>query len=154
MMCSVSRGEDIGTVTPKREVSAGGVVFRREETTVEIALASRRTRGGDLVWGLPKGRVDGEETLEQTATREVREEIGLEAAIEASLGRITYVYVWEKTRISKVVHFFLMRATGGDIVVHDNEMEEVRWFALAEAIDSAAYDSERDVIRRAAERLS
>lgn len=152
-MCSVTRGEDIGTVTPKREVSAGGVVFRRGDLGVEVALASRLTRAGDLVWGLPKGRVDAEETFEQTAVREVREETGLEAEIEASLGRISYAYVWEKTRISKVVHFFLMRATGGDIDDHDDEMEEVRWFALADAIDAAAYDSERDVLLRAAEKL-
>jgi ADP-ribose pyrophosphatase YjhB (NUDIX family) len=151
-MCSVTRGEDIA-VTPKREVSAGGVVFRRTASGVEIALASRRTRGGDLVWGLPKGRIDAGETVEEAALREVREETGLDATIEAQLGRISYVYVWEKARISKVVHFFLMRATGGDISDHDDEMEEVRWFALADAADSAAYDSERDVIRRAVEAL-
>ena len=152
MMCS-SRGEDIGTVTPKREVSAGGVVFRNTHEGVDIALASRRTRAGDLVWGLPKGRIDAGETTEQAAIREVREETGLVAEIKAPLGDISYVYVWEKVRISKVVHFFLMRATGGDTNDHDDEMEEVRWFALADAVDSAAYDSERDVIGRAAERL-
>jgi len=152
-MCSATRGEDIGTVTSKREVSAGGVVFRNTDEGIDIALASRRTRSGDLVWGLPKGRIDEGETKQLAALREVREETGLEAEIEAPLGRISYVYVWEKTRISKVVHFFLMRATGGDTNDHDDEMEEVRWFAMADAIDSAAYDSERDVIQRAAERL-
>lgn len=105
------------------------------------------------MWGLPKGRIDAGETVEEAALREVREETGLDATIEAQLGRISYVYVWEKARISKVVHFFLMRATGGDISDHDDEMEEVRWFALADAADSAAYDSERDVIRRAVEAL-
>lgn len=138
---------------PKREVSAGGVVFRRLNTGTEIALASRRTRAGDLVWGLPKGRIDNGETKQQAALREVREEAGLMAEIEAPLGRISYDYVWERTRVSKVVHFFLMRATGGNIDDHDDEMEEVRWFALGDAMDSAAYDSERDVIQRAAEKL-
>ena len=140
-------------MTPKREVSAGGVVFRKTDTGVDVILASRRTRSGDLVWGLPKGRIDEGESKQQAAVREVREETGLTAEIVAPLGRIAYVYVWEKDRISKVVHFFLMRTTGGDTDDHDDEMEEVRWFTLAEAKDSAAYDSERDVIQRAAEKL-
>ncbi len=140
-------------MTPKREVSAGGVVFRRLDAGIEIALTSRRTRAGDLVWGLPKGRIDEGETTQQAALREVREESGLVAEIEAPLGRISYDYVWKRTHVSKEVHFFLMRATGGDIEDHDDEMEEVRWFALEDALDSAAYDSERDVIQRAAEKL-
>ena len=48
---------------------------------------------------------------------------------------------------------FLMLATGGDVSLHDAEMEDVRWFPLRTAIKRAAYRGERDVIRRAAERL-
>jgi NADH pyrophosphatase NudC (nudix superfamily) len=51
------------------------------------------------------------------------------------------------------VHFFLMRATGGDVADHDSEMEDVRWFPLRTAIKRAAYKGERDVIQRAAKRL-
>ena len=42
-------------------------------------------------------------------------------------------------RIRKVVHFFLMRAVGGDTGDHDDEMEEVRWFPLERALKRAAY---------------
>ena len=56
-------------------------------------------------------------------------------------------------RVRKRVHFFLMLATGGDVSLHDAEMEDVRWFPLRTAIKRAAYRGERDVIRRAAERL-
>jgi 8-oxo-dGTP pyrophosphatase MutT (NUDIX family) len=138
----------------RREVSAGGVVWQPGESGVQIVLAARRTRSGDLVWGLPKGRIDPGEQHPQTAVREVREETGLEAVIEQSLGRIGYHYVWEGVRISKVVHFYLMRATGGNTEDHDHEMEEVRWFPLAEALEAAAYESEREVLARAAELLS
>lgn len=133
----------------RREVSAGGVVYRTGSEGTEIVLAARRTRSGDLVWGLPKGRIDPGEGPPQTAVREVREETGLDAVIEAPLGRISYHYVWEGVRISKVVHFFLMRATGGDTDDHDHEMEEVRWFPATDVLEIAAYDSERDVIARA-----
>lgn len=137
----------------RREVSAGGVVYRREDGDVEIALASRRTRRGELAWGLPKGEIEEGETAGAAALREVREEAGLEAEIEAELGDIRYFYVWEGVRVRKAVHFFLMRATGGDVSLHDHEMEDVRWFPLEQALEKAAYRGERDVLQRAAERL-
>jgi 8-oxo-dGTP pyrophosphatase MutT (NUDIX family) len=136
-----------------REVSAGGVVYRRDGDSIEVVLASRRTRRGELAWGLAKGGIEEGESLEDAAVREVREETGIEAEIEESLGDTRYFYVWEDTRIRKIVHFFLMRATGGDPADRDDEMEEVRWFPIERAHKRAAYRGERDVIARALERL-
>ncbi|TMK29654.1 MAG: NUDIX hydrolase [Actinobacteria bacterium] len=138
----------------RSEVSAGGVVYRRSDEGVEVVLAARRTRRGDLAWGLPKGLVEPDETPEQAAVREVREETGLDADVEVSLGEIRYFYVWEGVRVRKAVHFFLMRATGGDASQHDDEMEEVRWFPLSVALRRATYKGEREVLQRAAARLT
>ena len=138
----------------KREVSAGGVAYRRRRGKVQVALAARRTRRGDLVWGLPKGEIEPGESPQDAALREVREETGLRTIIEDPLGEIRYVYVWEGVRIRKLVHFFLMRRTGGDVRLHDDEMEDVRWFPLADALRLAAYKGEREVLERAAERLA
>jgi len=130
------------------------VVYRRSNEGVEVVLAARRTRRGDLAWGLPKGLVEPDETPEQAAVREVREETGLDADVEVSLGEIRYFYVWEGIRVRKAVHFFLMRATGGDASQHDDEMEEVRWFPLSVALRRATYKGEREVLQRAAARLT
>ena len=137
----------------KREISAGGVVYRRDGEEIEIVLASRRTRRGELAWGLAKGGIEENESPEEAAVREVREETGLLAEIEDSLGETRYFYVWEDVRIRKTVHFFLMRHTGGDIDDRDDEMEEIRWFPLERALKRAAYRGERDVLGRAAEIL-
>lgn len=131
------------------EHSAGGVVVRPAAAGIEVALAARRRRSGDLAWGLPKGQVEPDEEVALTALREVREETGLEARIREPLGDISYWYVWEGERIRKKVTFFLMDATGGDFADHDAEMEEVRWFPLDEALRAASYSSEREVLRRA-----
>ncbi|OFW79584.1 MAG: hypothetical protein A2Z48_12245 [Actinobacteria bacterium RBG_19FT_COMBO_70_19] len=138
----------------RREVSAGGVVYRRRRGRVQVVLAARRTRRGDLVWGLPKGEIEPGESPESAAIREVREETGLRARIEDPLGQIKYLYVWEGVRVRKAVHFFLMRATGGNVSEHDEEMEDVRWFPLGDAVGAAAYKGEREVLQRAVERLS
>lgn len=149
-----SGGRSRSPRSPTRtEVSAGGVVYRRQEDDVEVVLAARRTRRGDLAWGLAKGGIEAEESAEQAAVREVREETGIEAEIEASLGETRYFYVWEDVRIRKTVHFFLMRATGGDPNDRDDEMEDVQWFPLERALKRAAYRGEREVLARAAEYL-
>jgi 8-oxo-dGTP pyrophosphatase MutT (NUDIX family) len=110
----------------RREVSAGGGVPAPRSQADR--LAARRTRRGDLVWGLAKGAIEPGESAESAAVREVLEETGLHARIEDDLGEIRYIYVWEGVRVRKTVHFFLMRATGGDVRDHDEEMEDVRWF--------------------------
>lgn len=126
---------------------------RTNEGVVEVALASRRTKRGSLAWGLPKGMVEPEEEPEETAVREVREETGLEARIERPLGDISYWFVWDGQRVNKTVSFYLMEATGGDISLHDHEMEEIRWVPLRKALRQASYSGEKDMIRRAAEAL-
>jgi 8-oxo-dGTP pyrophosphatase MutT (NUDIX family) len=141
-------------IPTQKEISAGGVVYRlAEDGTLEVVLASRRTRRGALAWGLAKGGIEEGETAEDAAVREVREETGIVAEIEESLGDTKYMYVWEDVRIRKTVHFFLMRAMGGNTDDRDDEMEEVRWFPLERALKRAAYRGERDVLGRAAELL-
>ena len=65
----------------RSEVSAGGVVYRRDEGSIELALAARRTRRGELAWGLAKGAIEAGESEEQAAVREVLEEPGLEVLL-------------------------------------------------------------------------
>jgi 8-oxo-dGTP pyrophosphatase MutT (NUDIX family) len=130
------------------------VVYRRtDDGKIEILLAARRTRKGEIAWGLAKGGIEEGETIEAAAVREVREETGIEAVIEGSLGETRYFYVWEEVRIRKTVHFFLMRAIGGNVEDRDDEMEEIRWFPLSRALKRAAYRGEREVLQRAAAKL-
>ena len=138
----------------RMERSAGGVVFRRTEHGAEIALAARRTRRGELAWGLPKGMIEPEEEPPDAALREVREETGLVAEIDDDLGSISYFYRWDDVGVRKSVRFFLMHATGGDVSLHDHEMEEVRWFPLGQAERQATFRKERPLLRQAVEAVS
>jgi 8-oxo-dGTP pyrophosphatase MutT (NUDIX family) len=138
----------------RRQVSAGGVVVRDVGHGPEVLLASRRTRKGELVWGLPKGLVEEGEDPRQTALREVREETGFTGTIREPLGDVSYWFVWGGDRIRKTVHFFLMDDTGDPPGQRDAEMEEVRWFPMDEARDVAGFDSEKEMIAKAAQALA
>jgi 8-oxo-dGTP pyrophosphatase MutT (NUDIX family) len=137
----------------ERQVSAGGVLIREGAEGPEVVLASRRTRRGELVWGLPKGLVEPGESPEDTAVREVQEETGHKGTVRGPIGDVSYWFVWEGTRIRKTVHFFLMDDSGDAPGPRDQEMEEVRWFPLDQAAGVAGFASEQDVLRSAARKV-
>ena len=131
-----------------RAVSAGGVVLAELRPDAPVALVAHRSVRGTLQWTLPKGAQEQDETVEQTALREVREETGLEAELVGPLDTIDYWFVWapERTRYHKFVHYFLMRAVGGDFSAHDHEMEDAAWFDLAEARGRMSFANERRLL--------
>lgn len=131
-------------------VSSGGVVYRRVNSRVQVVLVGRSAHG---TWGLPKGTPDDGETLEQTAIREVREETGLQPHIKDSLGSIQYYFVARGTRFHKVVHFFLMQTTGGELTDHDEEYDLVEWFDIDDAALRLSYPNEAEIVQRARARL-
>ena len=129
--------------------SAGGVVMRQSGHGPELVLGRRRHDGRRVIWSLPKGTPDGDETPEETAMREVREETGLQVRIVDTIGDIHYRFVRDGRRIDKTVHYYLMEATGGDLADHDHEFEDVRWFDVAEAEALLRFPTERDILARA-----
>ena len=135
----------------KRAESFGGVVVRTSDERPEVALIRTRNLKGKATWALPKGGREDHETAQAAALREVREETGLDAEIVEPLEDITYWFVWppEQVRYRKTVHLYLMRATGGDVSLHDNEVEEVRFVPLEEAERMVSYRTDRKVLRTA-----
>ncbi|OGW53502.1 MAG: hypothetical protein A2Y81_11420 [Nitrospirae bacterium RBG_13_43_8] len=136
----------------KRQVSAGGVIFRKNDSSVEIALIA--VKGGH-VWCLPKGIIDKGESPEMAAVREVSEETGLQGRIIEKLGEINYWYYIkeEEARCRKTVHFFLIEYESGDTSQHDFEVDLVSWFPIDDALKKANYKGEREIIEKAKEIL-
>ena len=132
----------------KREFSAGGVVLRGRGDDAEVAIVSPR-RG---VYALPKGHPDGGETMEQAATREVREETGLLAEPTGKLGEVRYWYTLAGERVLKAVTFFLFEYRSGSVEDHDDEVESAEWVPLEEAPRLLSYKGEREMVAKALER--
>ena len=133
------------------EFSAGGVVVRGDECVVIVPV--KRSQDGKRVLALPKGHPDGNETAEEAATREVREETGVVAELVELLGDVSYWYQRKDRRIHKEVRFFLFRYVSGTTDDHDQEIEEARWMPLAEAAEKLTYAGEREMAARALSRV-
>src|SRR5438552_11409533 len=157
-----------------REISAGGVVIRKEDgvwwvAAIELPVASDAAPGpgkpavrskSKAVLCLPKGLIDPGEKVLDAALREVREETGITALPITKLGDIKYVYVrsWgDGERVFKIVSFYLLQYVSGEIDDVTSEMRiEVRraaWIPLAEAHRKLAYRGERDMVKRAQQYL-
>lgn len=139
-----------------RETSAGGVVLHTLADTHFVAILARRNRAGKLEWCLPKGHLEGDETIHEAARREVHEETGIEAEIVDTLGCIDYWFHVDRTRVHKMVHHFLMHATGGNITTAldpDQESVDVAWVPLTELPKRLAFANERAIATKAVQRV-
>jgi 8-oxo-dGTP diphosphatase len=76
-------------------------------------------------WNLPGGGVESGELPTEAVIREVREETGLEAAVERLVG------VYGKTDRDELVFSFICRVVGGQLTVTD-ESDECRFFPVAQ----------------------
>ncbi len=139
------------------ETSAGGVIIEVHHGVARVAVIARRNRAGRVEWCLPKGHLENDESLEQTAVREVAEETGMVGRVLASLGTIDYWFSTSGTRVHKVVHHYLLEATGGELSIEgdpDAEAIDVAWFPLVDAHLHLTFPNERRIAQVAWERLA
>lgn len=147
-VCSILREEYFargGALLPEK--SCGAVIYARAEG--ETLFLLERMRKGHV--SLCKGHVEGNETELETAAREIREETGLDVTFREGFRK--------ETRYSphpgsmKTVVFFLAEADQTDAVPQPEEVREILWLPEAEAARTLTYESDREVLRAAAEYL-
>lgn len=136
-----------------KEISAGGVVYRKKDGKLQIQLIQDRYGRTSL----PKGKMEPGETVEQTALREIVEETGIRGVVQEPLALIEYKYKHpEKGLVDKEVHYFLVEAREGELVPQIEEIRGVAWFEPIAAWEkqlSSGYDNNDDILRNALHKL-
>lgn len=146
------------------ETSAGGLIIsglaeavgengKVDLSRIYVALIGRLDRRGRLLWSMPKGHVEPDESHQSTAEREVWEETGIAGSVIADLGTIDYWFVSEGVRIHKTVHHHMLRFEDGNLNDEDPEVTEVTWLPVTELVERLAYADERRLARKAVEQL-
>ena len=133
----------------KREVSAGGVVYR----VVDNAPVYLLIRDSYRNWGFPKGHLECDEDAPEAALREVREETGLPTVtLRAEIDTIDWFFRFRGKLVHKICHFFLMETDCSSTLPQREEgITACRWAKYDEARSLLAYENARVVLERANE---
>jgi 8-oxo-dGTP diphosphatase len=123
---------------PAEVTAAGGVV----ERDGEICLV-HRPRYDD--WTLPKGKLDRGEPFEDAALREVWEETGLRCRLGEELEPARYR---DQKGRPKVVRYWRMEVVADDGFAPNDEVDELRWVAVADAARLLTYPRDRELVGR------
>ena len=133
----------------RKEISSGGVVIFGN------AILLLKRYNGD--WVLPKGKVEENEEINETAIREVFEEGGVKGKTIKYLGKIHYSFRdcrEENEIVNKTVHWYLMMTRSMDCTPQRNEgFVDAKFVHMDRAKNIAKYEDERNIIKKAIEQL-
>lgn len=100
-----------------------GVVLRKDGKYLLVQEAQPKAY---KKWNWPAGRVEVGHTLESTAVKEAKEEVGFDVKLVRKLG------VWQNEADSPPKHAFEGRIVGGELQFPKEELLDARWFTRGE----------------------
>ena len=103
-------------------------------------------------WGLPKGHMEGNETYEETAIREVKEETNLDVEIDSSK-RFEISYIIEKKEVYKTVYFFHAKVKSGIAKRQEKEIKQIEWVPIEESSSKLTYKDVSQMLEKALKEL-
>ena len=129
----------------KMEKSCGGVVFTRRDD--EILYVIIRHRGGHC--GFPKGHMESGETEQETALREIREEVGLIVDLVGGFRAEERYALPGKNGIMKQVVYFLAEFADQAPIPQPEEIARVYLLLFEEALRMLPFPEARRILTQA-----
>lgn len=130
---------------PAPVTAAGGYVTRRRPDRLEVLLIHRRG-----LWDLPKGKLDPDETIEECALREVREELGVaDVELGQPLGATVHGYPERGKYRVKTTHWFEMTTTADQFFPEaEEDISAAEWVPWEQAVERIGHETLRRHMRR------
>lgn len=96
-------------------------------------------------WGFPKGHIEDNETEQETAIREVKEETNIDVQIKNNK-RFSEQYITDKGTLKEVI-YFIAKPLSGNIKPQEEEIKEIKWVNINEAFDIISYDNTKEMFK-------
>ena len=128
-----------------KEQSAGTVLFI-EEYNEKLFLLLHYPTGH---WDFVKGKIENNESLEQAAIRETKEETGI-IDIEFIKGfkeKIEYSFKFNGDIVQKEVIFFLAKTNTKQVMISNEHLDYV-WLDFNNALNKITYENAKNVLKK------
>lgn len=132
------------------EKSCGAVVFTKNADGIKYVIIESK----EGFFGFPKGHIEGNETEEETALREIYEETGLKVnLIEGFRAEDSHPFKKKgETRIKHVV-YFLAEYSDQAPTAQESELNSIHLMDYNTAISSFQFESSRRILSESDEYL-
>ena len=120
------------------EKSCGCIIIKNNEVLL-IKQTSNQ-------WGFPKGHVEHDESEEETARREVKEETNLDVEVDVNK-RYEIFYHTDKGKYKQSV-FFVAKLIGGEIVKQEDEISEIKCLDFQDALETLTFENTKDMFEQ------
>ena len=129
-------------------VTTDCVIFTYEDRQLKVLLVRRGAEPFKGSWAFPGGFLRINETAEEGALRELREETGLEAAAIGELGVFSDLHRDPRERVVTIAYYALVKPSE---VIGGDDADDAGWFSV-DALPELAFDH-RKIFEAAMERL-
>jgi len=135
----------------RQDESFGVIPLSKERGRWEVFLI-QHTRG--RYWGFPKGHSEGEETPEEAAFRELKEETNLDVVrcLQSEPFMEQYQFLIDGKKVFKTVSYFVAEVTG-EVKLQETEIQDGIWLPLAEALEKVTHSEGKTILSQVAKVL-
>ncbi|WP_181399857.1 NUDIX hydrolase [Actinokineospora spheciospongiae] len=117
--------------TPGSEPAISAAIITHEG---KVLMVRRRVKEGSLSWQFPAGEVESGESASEAASREAREETGLNVSADKVLGERVHPNTGRT-----MIYVACAVESGSASVVDDEELDAIAWVSLAEIPEYVPY---------------
>lgn len=138
--------------TPTFLKSSGAIIFRKNNSIVnnpnkEFEYLLLRHKNGNH-FSFPKGKIENNEELIETAKREIKEETNLSVEFIDNFQEINS-YSPESLIFKKVTYFLAENKSNQKVKIQEEEIEEFKWVSYENAINEITYDTDKEILKKA-----
>ena len=129
------------------EVSSGAVVFTRKDNEIYFVIV----KSLEGFYGFPKGHIEGNETEEETALREIYEEVGIIPQILTGFRTTDEYPIPNKKDVIKKIIYFVAGYDNQQLCYQEEELEDAYLMTYEEAMNAFQFESLKRILNEAKE---